>query len=205
LILDDRQTRESWSARKDGLWRRVIYPLYLDRLRVIQVVHHFKNVLGKWSVQNVVGSSNASPQGKEVGLSEMVYREPATPAWQEAWKVTEGVLLMMRDEIAQKGAQFYVVVLTNGAQVDPDGKRSAMFAKSLGVEDLFYPDRRLEKFCQTHQIPVLLLGPPFQEYAVRRQVFLHGFDQNLGTGHWNQNGHRLAGQIIARWLCPQLR
>ncbi len=205
LVLDDRQTRESWEVRKNGLWRRVVYPLYLDRLRLIQVVHHFKNILGNWGLKNAVLSSKASPQAKEVGLSEMVYKEPATPAWQEAWKVTEGVLLQMRDEIARHGAQFSVVVLTNGAQVDPDPKRSAIFAGWLGVKDLFYPDRRVEKFCQAHQIPVLLLGPSFQEYAVRQQVYLHGFGPTLGTGHWNQGGHRLAGETIARWLCPQLK
>jgi hypothetical protein len=183
----------------------VVYPLYLDRLRLIQVVHHFKNILGNWSLQNAVLGSKAAPRVEEVGLSEMVYREPAAPAWQEAWRVTEGVLLLLRDEVARNGAQFSVVVLTNGAQVDPNPKRSAVFAKSLGVEDLFYPDRRVEKFCQAHRIPVLLLGPPFQEYAVRQQVYLHGFGPTLGTGHWNQDGHRLAGQSIARWLCPQLK
>jgi hypothetical protein len=213
LILDDRQTRESWEARKDGFMRRVVYPLHLDRLRVVQVVHHFKNMWGTWSIKaslnNFLSEDDGRPQrppkGKEPGLTEMVYREPATPAWQEAWRVTEGVLLQMREEVARHGAQFLVVVLTNGAQVDPDPKRSAIFAKWLGVPDLFYPDRRVEKFCQKHGIPVLLLGPSFQEYAVRRQVYLHGFGPDLGTGHWNQDGHRLAGETIARWLCPQLR
>jgi hypothetical protein len=55
----------------------------------------------------------------------------------------------------------------------------------------------------------LLLAPYFQEYAGKNQVFLHGFRQafrdTLGTGHWNQLGHSLAGQTIARWLCPQIK
>jgi hypothetical protein len=115
---------------------------------------------------------------------------------------------MMRDEIAQKGAQFYVVGLTNRYQVHPDVTVRTEFAKKLGVDDLFYPDRRLAKFCQSHDIPVLLLAPFFQDYATQKKVFLHGFvhglRNNLGAGHWNPNGHRLAGQTIARWLCPQL-
>jgi hypothetical protein len=78
------------------------------------------------------------------------------------------------------------------------------FARTLGVKDLFYPDRRTEKFCQSHGIPVLVLSPYFQEYATQHQVFLHGFGNNLGKGHWNQNGHHLAGLTIAKWLCPQL-
>jgi hypothetical protein len=110
----------------------------------------------------------------------------------------------MRDEIAQKGVHFVVVVLTNGGQVNPDVTVRKEFARSLGVKDLFYPDRRVESFCQSHGIPVLLLAPYFQDYATQHQVFLHGFKKPLGTGHWNQNGHRLAGQVIAKWLCPQL-
>jgi hypothetical protein len=107
----------------------------------------------------------------------------------------------MRDKIAAKGAKFFVVVLTDGIQVHPDPEIRKNFAKQLGVQDLFYPDHRLEKFCQGAGIPILLLAPAFQEYATKHQVFLHGFQDNIGGGHWNQNGHRLAGKKIAKWLC----
>ena len=73
---------------------------------------------------------------------------------------------------------------------------------------MFYPDHRVERLCKSHGIPVLLLGPSFQKYAAQHQVFLHGFHtlfrNTLGSGHWNQNGHRLAGETIAQWLCPQI-
>jgi len=114
------------------------------------------------------------------------------------------LLVQMRDEVAARGARFYVVVLTSGAQVHPDPANRAVFAKSLGVPDLFYADRRLETFCQKEGIPILLLAPAFQEYATVHQVYLHGFKGNLGGGHWNQQGHRLAGDMIARWLCNQV-
>jgi hypothetical protein len=125
--------------------------------------------------------------------------------WQEAWEVTEALLIRMRDEVAARGAKFFVVVLSTGAQVDPDPVARAASAKGLGVSDLFYPDRRLEKFCQQEGIPVLLLAPAFQAYATAHQVHLHGFKGNIGGGHWNQAGHRLAGEMIAKWLCGQLQ
>jgi hypothetical protein len=55
-----------------------------------------------------------------------------------------------------------------------------------------------------HGIPILLLAPAFQEQATRQQVFFHGFKGNLGGGHWNQAGHRLAGTMLADWLCGQI-
>jgi hypothetical protein len=205
LILDDQRTKENWLEKKAGFWRQVIYPWKLDTLRVIQLSHQCKTVFWKWwLLQDFGGRSNVSMKGQEGGISETIYREPTTKEWQEAWRVTEGVLVRMRDEIAQKRAHFVVVVLTNGVQVNPDVAVRKAFARSLGVKDLFYPDRRVERFCQSHGIPVLLLGPYFQKYATQHHVFFHGFGDNLGTGHWNQNGHRLAGQIIAKWLCPQL-
>jgi hypothetical protein len=110
----------------------------------------------------------------------------------------------MRNEVAARGAKFYMVVLTNGSQVDPDPARRVMFAKSLGVPDLLYADHRLQKFCQQEGIPVLLLAPAFHQYATTHHVYLHGFEGDLGGGHWNQKGHRLAGDMIAEWLYGQL-
>ena len=62
-------------------------------------------------------------QGQEAGINDMIYRAPTTEVWQKAWRVTEGVLLLMRDEVARHGARFFVVTLTNGIQVDPDASK----------------------------------------------------------------------------------
>jgi hypothetical protein len=171
----------------------------------VQILHHGKEVIKEWwPTHNLTAQSGASGKGSEAGIPSPIYWEPKEEVWKEAWRVTEAVLLQMRDEIVQLGAQMFLVVLTNGSQVNPDISRQTEFAQWLGVNDLFYPDRRVKSFCQSHGIPVLLLGPYLQHYAVQHKVFFHGFGDNLGSGHWNQNGHRLAGQIIAKWLCPQL-
>jgi hypothetical protein len=205
LVLEDRQTRENWEDSQHSLWRE----MHLDALlnfRIFQVIHHAKDLFWKWwLLHNFDKNAGASVKGREGGISDSIYREPTTEVWKEAWRVTESVLLEMRDEVSQKGAQFFVVTVTNGAQVDPKASNRIAFAKWLGVSDLFYAEHRMQRLCQDHHIPILLLGPPFQEYATRYQVFLHGFGENLGSGHWNQNGHRLAGQLIAQWLCPQIK
>ena len=202
LVLDDRRTREKW---ENSLWRE----MHLDALinfRVFQLIHHAKNLgLNWWMLQDSGKKAIATVKGQEAGISDSIYREPTTQVWKEAWRVTEGVLLQMRDEVVQKGAQFFVVTATEGVQVDPKVANRVAFAKWLGVSDLYYTEHRLERFCQRHQIPILLLGPTFAAYASQHQVYLHGFGKTLGTGHWNQAGHRLAGQTIANWLCPQLK
>jgi hypothetical protein len=205
LILNDLSTQRRWEEKvANNYFSRAIFQWYIQ-FRVAQVLERSKEVIWEWySRQEIIGRSGASGIGSEVGIQNPIYRKPTDRVWKEAWGVTEAILLQMRDEIVQRGAHFVVVVLTNGSQVNPDVAVRNEFIKSRGVKDIFYPDRRVERFCRSHDIPVLLLGPHFQKYATQHQVFLHGFGKTLGTGHWNQNGHRLAGLTIAKWLCPQL-
>jgi hypothetical protein len=202
LVLEDQQTRATWEAKQHSLWREMDLDALLN-FRIFQVINHAKDVFWKWRLLQKTAS--ASVKGQESGLSDSIYREPTTEVWKEAWRVTEGVLLQMRDEVAEKKAQFFVFTVTNGIQVDPNAAQRIAYAKWLGVSDLFYSEHRLQRFCQGHHIPILVLGPSFQEYATQHQVFLHGFEKTLGTGHWNKAGHRLAGQLLAKWLCPQLK
>jgi hypothetical protein len=74
---------------------------------------------------------------------------------------------------------------------------------NYGINDLLYPDRRIKLLGKKENIEILLLAPIFQEYAQRKHVFLHGAINSdpTGLGHWNINGHKLAGEIIAKYLC----
>jgi hypothetical protein len=205
LVLDDHKTRENWEAKQHSLWKKLHLDAFLD-LRFFQVLNHAKDLFWKWWLPDDTGQGPyASLEGHEPGMSDLVYQEPTTEDWKEAWRVTEGVLLEMRDEVGKKGAQFFVVALSNSIQVNPNPAKREAYANALGVPDLFYPDHRLAGYCQSQHIPILLLAPYFQEYATQHQVYLHGFAGALGKGHWNQQGHRLAGQTIAKWLCPQLK
>jgi hypothetical protein len=213
LVLDDSRTKragEIWlSFEKNRNWLGDFYIWRQDNLRILQVIQHAQKIVQEWWPPKDIRAEPREPrQASETGVFTDIYREPTDEVWKEAWGVTEALLLKMRDEIAQNGAQFYVVVITNDIQVHPNPSERAKFASSPEVDDLFYPDHRIESFCQSHGIPVLLLGPYFQKYAVKHKVFLHGFvhafRNTLGRGHWNQNGHRLAGQTIAKWLCPQM-
>jgi hypothetical protein len=208
LVLNDDRTRARWEQEQQGKsWGGTFKQWREDHFRVFQLLREGRKAFKNWWSQprrHGQAAAAAAPQGSEAGLSDSIYRPPQSADWQEAWKVTEALLLALREEVAARGARLFVVVLSNGPQVHPDPAVRAAFAKGLGVPDLFYPDRRLENFAKEHSIPILLLAPVFQEQATRQQVFFHGFKGNLGGGHWNQGGHRLAGTMLADWLCGQL-
>lgn len=141
----------------------------------------------------------------EAGLDAGVYIEPADPVWKEAWEVTEGLIVLMRDEVREKGADFLVVTLSSGPQVHPDTAIRRAFEERLGVPHLFYPDFRIRDLGAREDFAVLNLAPLFETAAEQHQMFLHGFENSgLGRGHWNKEGHHLAGRLIAQKLCTDL-
>jgi lysophospholipase L1-like esterase len=141
----------------------------------------------------------------ELGLDPRMYQKPTEDAWKNAWNVTEGIISLMHQEVQAKGARFLIVTLSTGMQVHPNAKIRKEFLKALEVSDLFYADRRIKALGDKEGFPVLNLAPIMADYAQERGVFLHGFpnsrfgkgDAGLGRGHWNKEGHSLAGRLIA--------
>ncbi len=222
LALDDSfRTSSAFRLRNSlpnraGRWLR-------DSLRVIQALHQAHGALkarlaarrapaapAQHNVPPPAGlqqsahiTVRAAPDA-ELGTDNLVYRPPGNEVWQDAWRVTEALIGRMHDEVQSHGAQFVVVTLSNGIQVYPDPQARAAFMQRLGVPDLFYPDTRIRDLCARTHIPALTLAPQLQTYADEHHVFLHGFAPDLGNGHWNQTGHRVAGELIADQLCAVL-
>ena len=137
----------------------------------------------------------------EVGVDSEVYVESASPEWDDAWRLTEGLLVEMRNEVRAKGAKFLLVTGSMGIQVNPDPDVRERYMKRLGIHSLFYPDQRIKELGQREGFEVLNLAPPLAEYATLNKVFLHGVGDQKGRGHWNEIGHQLAGEFIAGQLC----
>lgn len=148
-----------------------------------------------------VGPQKPQPPAGDVGIDNLIYRAPKDTEWSEAWKVTEGLILKVRDEVRAHNAKLIVVTLSNGAQVLPDPRARAGHLYYLGAEDVFYPDNRIKTFAEANSIRAVILAPALQAYAEKNNVFLHGFEKNLGFGHWNQNGHRVAGEMLGETFC----
>ncbi len=198
LTLDDSFNKSEYFLTRQKWHYKFLYWVY-NHSRILQILNKFRVGLKNQSLPQ----KNNSLQ--ESGLDDEIYKAPEGQAWEKAWNITEDLLELMRDEVQQKKSKFLVVTLTNGIQVHPDKSITKKNMKSLGVENLFYPDFRIKEFGTKKNFPVLNLAPPFQTYAEKNGVFLHGFDTtNLGKGHWNNEGHRLAGKMITEYVCKNL-
>jgi len=139
-------------------------------------------------------------------LSTQNLNPPQDAAWKEAWRVTEGLILTMRNEVVQKKADFLVVTIGEPIQVDRDPAKRKKFMQENNIQDLFYPDRRLEKLGAREGFRVLNLSEQFQGYTEKYQVCAHGFENSVPCGgHWNELGHRLTSILIERNLCENLQ
>lgn len=163
----------------------------INSFRILQVVNELKTNIERRQKQG-----RASRIG-ELGLNPQVYNKPINEKWEEAWQITERLLVEINRECESHEAQFGIVSLSNAIQCDPRKKVRDDFLEETQGTILFYPETRIQKLCESEEIPLVMLAPRFLEVAQKDGTYFHGFENTkLGTGHWNEEGHRLAAEII---------
>ncbi len=138
----------------------------------------------------------------EPALNYNVYKPPADRAWRAAWSVTEALLGEINAAVRAHRALLLVATLDMGIQAWPEPVVRQRFMREMGLDDLFYADDRIAALGLRDGFAVLGLARPLQAYAQKSHVYVHGFSNTpTGFGHWNQTGHRVAGELIAARLC----
>lgn len=196
LTLDDSFRRDrTFLLRSSWPWR-VLQELS-NHSRVIQLLNKVKIVVG----QSLAVPLDAGGRGA-IGLDDHIYLSSPPPPWERAWKLTEALVAEISRETKAMGARFLLVTLTNPIQVPLGPETMRAHAKSLGETDLFYPERRMEVLSRRENIEAIFLAPVFARFTAEKKVYLHGFpNTSLGDGHWNEDGHALAAQVIGDHLC----
>jgi len=168
-------------------------------LRTFQLTRKLKSVFEQWEDRRKGATRDANI---EPGLDDSVFLAPTGGAWKEAWRITERLIVAARDEVTAGGGRFVVISIPIGIQVHPNPEVRSRFMRALKVDDLWYPELRIRALAQAARIDAVTLGRSFQSYAEKNQVYLHGFkNTRLGTGHLNENGHKLVGEALAKHLC----
>ena len=194
LVLDSSNQQSSRFKAKKA-WGDVKHGLY-NALRTLQVARQaYKRAKSAWKHREATIAQQLG-----AGLNGSVYLAPGGGPWSEAWAVTEEMIRAIDRKVRDKGADFWLLSLTNPPQVYPDQDVRRRYAAAAGAEDLGYPDRRLAGLARAEGIPALSLVEPLRAYAESGQVRLHGSPASAG-GHWNRAGHRAAGEALADSLC----
>ena len=196
-LAEDDQFRERAAAR---WWCRSVFAL--NRIAIMDYVGEPAVMLHR-----IAGGAKPTAQiaGHEPGLDDEIYGPPPDARWRDAWTVTEDLISALSREVKAHGARLVVVTLSTPIQVYPDSAYREAYLSSVGGTDLFYPEHRLDALGAREGFVVVNLAPSLQAYADQHRAFLHGFpNTRAGTGHWNELGHRLAGELIAQRMCSLL-
>jgi len=185
-------------GRPVSLWRRALY-MGVHHSRLLEVVNEVRR---QHEVNTLRRAAGQAGDVGELGVSTDVYAAPTAPAWQDAWRVTEGLLDRLNRETQAGGARLVVTTVTMAEQVHPDPEVRANVQRRLGVPDLLYAERRIAAIGARHGFAVIGLAEPLRQLAESERIFLHGFRNTVpGYGHWNEAGHRAAAEMLARALC----
>jgi hypothetical protein len=174
------------------------------RLRVAQLAYAvFRRMRAQSRMREAdsdkeVASSNALLP-LNAGLDEEIYRPPRDPVWREAWLVTEGLIAQLYRETVAAGSRFLLVAVPHAVEIHPDAVVRSEFVTKVGRHDLSYADRRLRQLARRLGVRALILSEELQRYATATGRPLCGFENTrLGWGHFNAEGHRVAGRLVAR-------
>ena len=210
LVLDDSFRNSAEFRRRQSVLGRT-GRWFRDHFRVVQAIieghRALRMRLASWRSYKEPQKGTVGPQtqvrAEDLGIDNFVYAEPHDQTWTDAWRVTESLLKEVKEEVNSHHAKFLVVTLSNGIQVAPNPQVRSNFTQRFGSSDLFYPDKRVKALGDREGFAVFNLAPELLSYAEQNNVFLHGFGSDLGSGHWNEKGHQVAGEILSKKLCDE--
>ena len=129
-------------------------------------------------------------------LHYLVFAKEYGPEWKKAWDVTQVLISEVKKEAENRGSHLAVISIPFREQVYESLWQSRLSKPGMRKRewDLNKPDRLLARFMDDAGIPFLQLLPYFKKAADKSKLY-HSED-----GHWNVEGHHLAGQVIYNWL-----
>lgn len=143
--------------------------------------------------------SGSGPAGSGIPLDYQVYLKEYPESWKVAWRVTEGLLRELKREVSAHGARLFVAIVPTRLQVHAEdwGQTLEMYPQMKNHEwDLDKPNRMLGEILEREGIRYVDLLP-----SLRRHVAQTGAKLYLTSdGHWNEEGHRVASDIMVQEL-----
>jgi len=125
-----------------------------------------------------------------------VFSTRSNQAWDDAWRVTEGLLSALHDEAVASGVTFLLVNVPTKWEVYPqdwEGLRQ-QFGLNAEAWDLDGPSQRLAELTTRNEIPYVDLREPLAKAKGGERLY---FQHDI---HWTPAGHATAARAIAERL-----
>lgn len=173
---------------------RLLAPALVSAL--LQRLAHRIGAVGHAYDPNLVLGAYATrfdPDATAPPLSADEYRA----AWEEAWQITQALILRTRATAERHGARFVLLSVPSKFQVDPRYRERVTSEFPRMRFDPELPSRRLRGFADEQGIELLdLQGALVRQSGAGHPPLYHAFRDR----HWNAEGHRVAASELARFL-----
>lgn len=170
-----------------------LYNFVADRIKRIPRLSFFVKRL-------VTSEPKRGTYGKsKIPIPYIIYRKYLDDLWKDAWRITFAEIIEMNRSADSIRAKFVIIYLPSGLEVHDYLWREFIekYPQAGSYEwDLEMPGKLLSEFAKKHDLLYLNLFPGFKktiEQTGERIVF-------ECDGHWNENGHRIAANLIYYYL-----
>lgn len=136
-------------------------------------------------------------------INYLVYMPPVKKEWVNAWKITENIIINIKEEVEENSGKLLVVSLPVYINTSKDGieilKKRSRLDEIPEEFDVFYPSKKIQDITQKNNILLLKLEPYFIEYRDKFNLSEPYFFY-IGDGHFNPLGHFLTANMVAKYL-----
>jgi hypothetical protein len=185
--LHERPNRRFDSPAKDFLKQNVLHRSYFLDFAYSKLLYLRKARAASGFEEQYRGQADLEPGPGAPGVSDSKRTD-----WEDAWKMTELLLKAFDREVRADGGKFRLVVLPDLVSSETGGGLQASKRHN-----------RIIALASTLRLDYLDLSPIWLE-MIRKNEFVPADLVLPCDGHWNERGNRIAAEVFARWLEPQV-
>ena len=191
-------------------FKRSAYTFLRDNFLMIQLIREpIVNIFWEFSREEKIKESNSEGKSNYSDRLELIDRgtwgnDLDNEFVEYSWNLFELILLKTKEDLNDKNIEFITLVVSRGEVVDNRKNEVEQWAIKNNYSNIFYPEDRVENFGKKNDISVISISRMMTDlnWDLSKEItYFHGFDHNLGGGHWNQNGHSLTSSIIGEKIC----
>ena len=194
--------------------KREIYRFVRDNLIIVQLIREsIVNIYWQTSLEDKIKETHSNIESMNDYEKKLKLIEDAT--WgnsldsnfvMNAWELLESMLLKTSKDLAIHNSELITLIVSRAEIVDYEEDYVGKVAKSNNISNIFYPEDRLENFGKQNNIPIISISRYMSDFNWSKKIGVtkfHGFksSDSLGTGHWNENGHKFTGEIVGEKIC----
>ena len=194
--------------------KRDIYRFFRDNLIIVQLFREsIVNIFWEASFQEKIKETHNNTESMNHYDKKLKLIEDAT--WGnslnsafviDAWELLESILLKTFKDLKNNNSELITLIVSRAEIVDYRKDYVEKMANNNNILNIFYPEDRLESFGQQNNIEIVSISRYMSEFNWNKNneiTQFHGFKSTntLGAGHWNETGHKFAGEITGKKIC----